>query len=160
MRLEQLYYIVEVARQKSISKAAKNLYISQPSLSKAISQLENELDTPLFVRLQQGIIPTTTGELIIDKAQNILKEVADIKVLAENKPSLSNQNALRIALPLLLCNELLSQILQELHDNYPTLTILPYQSAATTSSTISATAHWIWASSAMVPMKKNLWRTP
>lgn len=96
MRLEQLYYIVEVARQKSISKAAKNLYISQPSLSKAISQLENELDTPLFVRLQQGIIPTTTGELIIDKAQNILKEVADIKVLAENKPSLSNQNALRI----------------------------------------------------------------
>ena len=43
MRLEQLQYIVETAKQKSISKAAKNLYISQPSLSKAISQLETEL---------------------------------------------------------------------------------------------------------------------
>lgn len=128
MRLEQLQYIVEVASQKSISKAAKNLYISQPSLSKAISQLEAELGLPVFVRLQQGIIPTTFGEQIIAKAQNVLAEIAGIKAIAAAKDGREAHNPLKVALPLLLCNDLLNHTLNILHERYPALTILPYQS--------------------------------
>lgn len=127
MRLEQLHYIVEVANQKSISKAAKNLYISQPSLSKAISQLEAELGLPIFVRLQQGIIPTIAGEQIISKAQKVLAEIADIKTITPSGSSHTDRHTLKVALPLLLCNDLLNHTLHVLYERYPELTILPYQ---------------------------------
>ena len=128
MRLEQLHYIVEVANQKSISKAAKNLYISQPSLSKAIAQLESELGLPIFVRLQQGVIPTASGEQVIAKARNILSEIAELKAITTDSAYQAGQNTLKVALPLLLCNELLNRTLSVLHERYPALTILPYQS--------------------------------
>lgn len=128
MRLEQLEYIVEVANQKSISKAAKNLYISQPSLSKAISQLEAELKLPIFARLQQGIIPTADGERIIAKAQHILEELAELKSLSSPENNQPGQCTLRVSLPILLCNDLLNQTLHILHGCYPALILLPYQS--------------------------------
>ena len=128
MRLEQLQYIVEVSNQRSISKAAKNLYISQPSLSKAIAQLETELGFPIFVRLQQGIIPTTLGRQVVDKAQLILDELEDLRHIAHNDEAKLKQEPLKVALPLLLCNDLLNQTLHVLHERCPDLSVLPYQS--------------------------------
>lgn len=125
MRLEQLQYIVETAKQKSISKAAKNLYISQPSLSKAISQLETELGFSIFVRLQQGVIPTTKGEIIVAKAQTILKEIEDIKNIEDT--STLQATTFNVALPLLLCNEIFTQVSETLQKQFPSLTIIPYQ---------------------------------
>ena len=127
MRLEQLQYIVEVANQRSISRAAKNLYISQPSLSKAIAQLEAELGFPIFVRLQQGILPTTIGEQVIAKARLILDELAELRQLSPNADPPAKAT-LKVALPLLLCNDLLNHTLHILHERYPALNILPYQS--------------------------------
>lgn len=127
MRLEQLQYIIETANQKSISKAAKNLYISQPSLSKAISQLEAELGIPIFVRLQQGVIPTTKGEIIINKARTILNEIEEIKDTASEKHLIADSDIFHVAMPLLLCNELFSCAASLLQKQFPTLTIIPYQ---------------------------------
>lgn len=127
MRLEQLQYIVETAKQKSISKAAKNLYLSQPSLSKAISQLETELGFSIFVRLQQGVIPTTKGEIIIAKAQTILKEIEDIKNTTIDDVSTLCATTFNVALPLLLCNEIFTQVSETLQKQFPSLTIITYQ---------------------------------
>lgn len=127
MRIEQLHYIIEIAKQKSISKAAKNLYISQPSLSKAVSQLEAELDTPIFVRLQQGVIPTTKGEIIIAKAQTVLDEIAGIKATASEDISISSAPVFTVGLPLLLCDEIFTQINCLFAKQFPSLTVIPYQ---------------------------------
>ena len=62
MRLEQLYNIVEVYKSRSMSQAAKNLFISQPSLSASVAALEEELGRKLFIRSSTGVTPTEYGE--------------------------------------------------------------------------------------------------
>lgn len=66
-----LYYIFyQVATSGNISKAAKELYISQPAISKAISKLEEALDTTLFIRNSRGVTLTNEGELLYEQIQN------------------------------------------------------------------------------------------
>lgn len=85
MRLDQLIYLVEIDRFKSISLAAEKLYVSQPTVSQAINSLEIELGKKLFTRSRSGTIPTEYGEEIIERAKEILFIVNDIK-----ESSLSN----------------------------------------------------------------------
>ncbi len=61
MELLQLQYFSEVARQKSVTKAAQLLHVSQPSLSQTIRRLENELDVKLFEKAGKGIRLTAKG---------------------------------------------------------------------------------------------------
>ena len=60
-----LYYIFHiVAEKRNISQAAKELYISQPAISKSISKLETNLNTILFKRNSRGVTLTAEGELL------------------------------------------------------------------------------------------------
>ena len=54
MNLQQLYYVRQIAEAKSINKASKALYISQPALTKQLKLLENELAVTLFERSKKG----------------------------------------------------------------------------------------------------------
>jgi len=66
-----LYYIFyTVARCKNISAAAKELYISQPAISKAISKLETNLNTTLFIRNSRGVTLTQEGEYLYEQIKN------------------------------------------------------------------------------------------
>lgn len=66
-----LYYIFyTVAKCKNISAAAKELYISQPAISKAISKLENNLATTLFIRNSRGVSLTQEGEYLYEQVKN------------------------------------------------------------------------------------------
>ena len=56
-------YFITIAREKNISRAARSLYISQPSLSRFLTGLEKELGTPLFIRNNGILSPTPAGEL-------------------------------------------------------------------------------------------------
>ena len=69
MNFTQMMYALAAARQRSISKAAASLFISQPALSLQIKKLEEELGVPLFKREPQGVRLTTQGELFYQKAQ-------------------------------------------------------------------------------------------
>lgn len=79
MNIEQLIYIVEVAKVKSLATAAKALNISQSALSQAITKLENELEVKLFTRSRAGAVPTKEGDLLIEKSQDALKAIYQIK---------------------------------------------------------------------------------
>ena len=50
MRVEQFFYAIEIADTGSFSQAARNLYVSQPNLSHAVKQIEEQVGFPLFVR--------------------------------------------------------------------------------------------------------------
>ena len=66
-----LYYIFySVANCKNISGAAKELYISQPAISKAISKLEQNLNTTLFIRNSRGVTLTPEGELLYEQIKS------------------------------------------------------------------------------------------
>ena len=61
MTLTQLRYVVEVADAGSITAAAARLFIAQPSLSKAVGELEAEMGVQIFERSSRGVAPTEEG---------------------------------------------------------------------------------------------------
>ena len=65
MEIKDADYVLAIARNRNISKAAKELYISQPSLSRYLSNLEARLGTVLFERQNNDIVPTSAGEIYI-----------------------------------------------------------------------------------------------
>ncbi len=81
MHLHYLRYAVEVARCRSITKAAAKLFISQPNLSRAIRELEEEFGAPIFQRTPAGMLPTVQGEAFLSHAQTVLQQMEEIRLL-------------------------------------------------------------------------------
>ncbi|UOO38405.1 LysR family transcriptional regulator [Oscillospiraceae bacterium CM] len=81
MTIQQLKYIVEVADKGSITEAAKSLFVSQPSLSASIKELESEIKTTIFVRTNRGIVVSNEGADFLAYARQILQQV----VLVEDR---------------------------------------------------------------------------
>lgn len=63
MNIQQLKYVTAVANNGSFREAAKKLFVSQPSLSAAIKELENELSINLFTRTNRGAYLTEEGQI-------------------------------------------------------------------------------------------------
>jgi DNA-binding transcriptional LysR family regulator len=79
--LLQLKYAVEVEKTGSISKAAENLYMNQPNLSKAIRELEDDIGIAIFDRTAKGVVPTEKGREFLNYARAILAQVAEMEAL-------------------------------------------------------------------------------
>ncbi len=73
MELKELTYIVTIANEGSISRAAEKLYMSQSSLSQALQIYESELGTPIFMRTSRGVHPTSSGAVFLSHARQILQ---------------------------------------------------------------------------------------
>ena len=74
MTLNQLIYVTEVAFAGSMSRAAKNMFISQPSLTAAIKDLEKEFGITIFQRTNKGVIPTSDGEEFLGYARQVISQ--------------------------------------------------------------------------------------
>lgn len=74
MRLEQLRYVIEVADSGSISAAAQRLFIAQPSLSKAVAELEREMGVTIFNRSSRGVRPTEEGMRFLSYARQVVEQ--------------------------------------------------------------------------------------
>lgn len=81
MNIQQCKYVVLIAKVGSFSKAAKQLYVTQPSLSNAVKSLESELGVTLFLRSKAGISLTDEGRDFLVFANQILDQVS----LLENR---------------------------------------------------------------------------
>lgn len=86
MQLQYLYYFVEIARQKSISKASQLLYVSQPTLSMAIHALEKELNITVFIRSNKGVSLTTEGQQLYKYATEVLNQVSRMEQISADRP--------------------------------------------------------------------------
>ncbi|QKE73152.1 LysR family transcriptional regulator [Arthrobacter citreus] len=78
MNFEQMEYIVKVASEKSILKAAEKLYIRSSGLSQSISQLETELGITIFNRSRKGTFPTEEGKILINRASEVLQIISKL----------------------------------------------------------------------------------
>lgn len=76
--IHQLEQLVSVAKFKNLTKAAEELHISQPALSRSMQKLERELDVSLFERRTNKIFFTSTGELAVEYAQKVLDQMNDM----------------------------------------------------------------------------------
>lgn len=92
MTLQQLKYVIEVARSRSISKAAQNLFISQPSLSNALKELEKELGITIFYRTNKGILITPEGSEFLGYARQVVEQAELLENRYSNAPDLKQQH--------------------------------------------------------------------
>lgn len=76
MTLQQLKYVTMVAKKRSINEAAKALFISQPSLTNAIKELEKEMNITIFHRTNKGIIVSHDGEIFLAYARQVIEQAA------------------------------------------------------------------------------------
>lgn len=85
MNILHLKYAVEVEKAKSINKAAENLYMGQPNLSRAIKDLEEELGITIFNRSSRGMTITAEGEEFLSYAHSILEQVNEVEAIYKSK---------------------------------------------------------------------------
>lgn len=83
MNIQQLRYVVETADRGSMTAAATELFVAQPALSRAVRQLERELDVTIFRRAGRGIALTTRGEAFVARARRVLRSIEALRELAD-----------------------------------------------------------------------------
>lgn len=92
MTLQQLQYIIAVDRFRSFAKAAEHCGISQPTLSKMVAKLEEELDVRIFDRTRHSVAPTSIGARILRQAEKTAQEAARIKeIVSDMRDRLSGE---------------------------------------------------------------------
>lgn len=112
---QQLTYLVEIERTRSVSRAAVNLHMAQPNLSRILLETEAALGFPIFERTRRGVRPTEKGEQFLQHARSILLETKSIERLG---PSKAYPNRFRVCLPrsfrfLELTRQYLSETVQD-----------------------------------------------
>lgn len=120
MNLQQLEYIVAVDTHRHFEKAAQHCFVTQATLSMMIKKLELELDTVLFDRSKQPVLPTETGKAIIEQARVILRETEQLKQLSQQARS-GTKGELKIGIIPTLAPYLLPLFLPTFLKDYPTI---------------------------------------
>ncbi|MGN1307138.1 MAG: LysR family transcriptional regulator [Faecousia sp.] len=96
MNIQQLEYLIEIERTRSISQAAANLYMGQPNLSRVLRDTEERVGFAIFERTRKGVRPTEQGVVFLQHARNILREAEFMENLGTNR---SQSSRFRLALP-------------------------------------------------------------
>ena len=120
IELYKVFYTV--AKCGNITKAADNLYISQPAVTMNIKKLEDLLETTLFVRTKRGVILTEEGKVLYEYVTNAMENIK----LGENRlTSLKNLDTgtIRIGIGTTLTKYFLVPFLQIFHEKYPNIQI-------------------------------------
>ena len=122
MTLQQLEYILAVARHGHFGRAADACNVTQPTLSAMIGKLEEEIGAKLFDRNHQPISPTQVGEKVISQAREVLTQADSIKdIVLEEKQSLGG--IFRIGILPTIAPYLLPRFFPQMMKKYPQLDI-------------------------------------
>lgn len=119
MRLAQLYYFVEVCQSLSITKSATILHVSQPSLSVAIRELEDELGLQLFNRVKQRLQLTAEGRYFYQELKPILLNLDHLT--NEVKDLGKNRHCIKIGIPPMIGSLVFTQIFSKLKTEFPNI---------------------------------------
>ena len=127
MNLRDLKYIVEVAREKNFARASEKVFVSQPALSMQIKKLEETLGVEIFERDKQNFLITPVGAEIIKKAEIILQESEEIKMIAKNSKD-PHKGEIRIGAFPTVASYFLPNFVKNIHKKFPHLKIFLIES--------------------------------
>ncbi len=119
MNLNQLKYFNAVCTYQTISAAAAYLHISQPSLSTAIKELEQEFGVVLFRRHHRGMVLTPEGETLLKLSRDILSRTEHLKQIMSDMGS--ERKILRLGIPPMIGSLILPHIYRGFHKAHPEL---------------------------------------
>ena len=122
MELRQLQYFREVCYVKSFTKAANNLFVSQPVITNAIQKLEEELEVRLLNRDNKKVSLTVEGERMLEKVEKLLG-IADEIYREMTDFNHSKFGSVRLGIPVQIGNYLFPRILSEFTTSYPQINL-------------------------------------
>lgn len=130
MEIKEAHYILAIAKYKSINKAAKSLYISQPSLSKYLQNLEYKLNLKLFQHIHGEYVPTNVGKTYLSYAQKLVHiekewnhELADYQNLKKGE--------LNIAIPIIRSICFIPKTITKFHKYFPDIKVNIFEISST-----------------------------
>src|SRR5579862_4392965 len=129
MQLHQLRYMVCVAEERRFTRAAARLHVAQPSVSSAISALEQELGAPLFHRARNEVVLTGAGEVFLPWARQVLADCEAGAAAVRDLMGLQRGRLVVGATPSLTTN-LLPPVLARFHGEHPGLEITVHQAGS------------------------------
>jgi DNA-binding transcriptional LysR family regulator len=88
LNIRDLQCFVKVYELKSFSRTADELDMVQSQVSARVRRLEEAMETPLFVRLHRGVLPTVKGEVLYQHAKRVLLQVAELESAARTRSTL------------------------------------------------------------------------
>jgi LysR family transcriptional regulator, hydrogen peroxide-inducible genes activator len=121
MELDQLRYFLQVAERGNFTRAAQDLRVSQPALSRSIQKLEEELGQPLFERQTRNLALTDSGNLLQSRARQILTLVDDTKAEITDD---GQTGRLRVAAIPTIAPYFLPEVLQTFGKTHPRATVI------------------------------------
>ena len=121
MDIKQLKYFVTVANEGQITKAAQKLFMAQPPLSRHIIELEKEIGKPLFLRTKKGLELTSAGEALLQKAQDLIFQIENLKYYINDDIPENLSGILKIG-SLISCTPKLTDYLKKFASFHPHVT--------------------------------------
>ncbi len=118
MQLGQIEAFVEVARLGSVSRAAENLCLTQPSVTDRLRALEEEIGNKLFTRVKYGVTLTDAGKTLLPYAQRILKHIVEARVALDNL-TVATQGSISIGAAFFIGLYVLPSLLERFTSTYP-----------------------------------------
>lgn len=120
MELRQLRLFIEVAKHKSITKAAENMHISQPALSKSLMALEDELGMTLIIRTNKTSDLTDAGKVVLEYALRMTVLVDEMKTTLIDMTNLS-RGQINIGLPPFIGSLFFPRVMAKFHHAFPNI---------------------------------------
>lgn len=120
MDIRALRYFTEVVRQQSFTQAAAQLFVTQPTISKMMKQLEDELGMPLFIREGRHFRLSDAGRITLERAQEILATMTRMKAELADLVSLE-RGELVVGLPPMSGGAFLAPVVSTFRERYPNI---------------------------------------
>ena len=121
MELDQLRYFLQVAERRNFTRAAEDLVVSQPALSRSIQKLEEELGQPVFERQARSVTLTEAGTLLQSRAQQVLAILADTKAEITDD---GQSGRIRVGAIPTIAPFFLPEVLQSFSSEFPQATLV------------------------------------
>ncbi|MEC1524523.1 LysR family transcriptional regulator [Neobacillus niacini] len=122
MELRDLKSFIEVVIHQSFTKAAAHSYLSQPSFSKAVKKLEEELEVELFDRSTRHLRLTDAGQIVYEQAQKALESLNEITILLDDLKNVVS-GEIKIGIPPLIGTLFFPNIARQIQETYPNLSL-------------------------------------
>ncbi|MEH7084961.1 LysR family transcriptional regulator [Neobacillus drentensis] len=120
LELRQLQLFIEVAKHKSITKAAESMHLSQPALSKSIRVLEEELGMTLVIRTNKTSDLTDAGKIVLEYAQKMVGILSEMKTTLNDITNLS-RGQITIGLPPIIGSLFFPRVIAKFHHAFPNI---------------------------------------
>jgi len=119
-------HILKIAEEKSITKAAEKLYLTQSALNQQLLHLEQELGTPLFNRSKTNWGPTPAGEIYLEGAREMLR-VKQQTYSRSSDLTHGYKGTIRVGMPPVRGPDMFIHVYPVFHQEYPNLEVVPYE---------------------------------